>query len=270
MQTLIQIAGAGHSGSTLLGGLLGNISSAFYMGEAKKIINIHDLQKPLRKRVCKICGENCPVWKDFVFRGHDHLFPDVLEHVKAKWLIDSTKNIQWLRDSYDHCINAKLKVKLIFLLRDGRGVINSRIRKYPERDPATQIQDWWNQMVSSENYYAQFKGPKIRVHYEALASHPEKAVREICQAFELPYQPDILQFGKKEMHPFGGNNGTQYLFGASGIQLHDRVKSYYEKHPKKIQPDHRWKKELKKEHLELFASIIQDQNEKYIWKDPEK
>ena len=50
------IIGAGHSGSTLLGMMLGAHSSVFYAGEAKKSVFLGDPTKPKRKRECKLCG----------------------------------------------------------------------------------------------------------------------------------------------------------------------------------------------------------------------
>ena len=66
----VMICGAGHSGSTLLGMILGSHSQAFYMGEGGKARYLGDEKKPLRKRVCKICGEACPVWSVHVPRPH--------------------------------------------------------------------------------------------------------------------------------------------------------------------------------------------------------
>ncbi|NEQ24618.1 MAG: sulfotransferase, partial [Microcoleus sp. SIO2G3] len=59
------IAGAGHSGSTLLGFILGSHSQGFYCGEAAKSRYLQDDSKKLIKRVCKLCGENCQIWGDF-------------------------------------------------------------------------------------------------------------------------------------------------------------------------------------------------------------
>lgn len=47
----VAIAGAGHSGSTLLGLVLGSLDDVFYAGEAKKTTFIGDPKKPLRKRI---------------------------------------------------------------------------------------------------------------------------------------------------------------------------------------------------------------------------
>ncbi len=52
MRRVLWMTGAGHSGSTLLGMMLGAHPEIFYAGEAKKAAYLHDERKPLRKRQC--------------------------------------------------------------------------------------------------------------------------------------------------------------------------------------------------------------------------
>ncbi|WP_412545754.1 hypothetical protein [Maricaulis sp. MIT060901] len=66
---------------------------------------------------------------------------------------------------------------LLFLTRDGRAVVNSRIRKYPERDPSDQIRQWADKIGTSETLFNAFDGPKMRVRYEKLATGPEVVTR---------------------------------------------------------------------------------------------
>ena len=261
----IQMCGAGHSGSTLLGSILGGAADAFYLGEAKKIMNIHDLNKPLRKRICKICGEDCVVWSKFKLNGHETLFEDVAAHVNASILIDSTKNIKWIKDSMSFAKKSGFRTGLILLQRDGRGVVNSRVRKYPEKSSEEMIKAWMDQMENSEALFEAHPGPKVRVRYEDLATNPNETIKAICKAFDMPYDDSMLDISSKEHHPFGGNNGTQYLMSSGKITLNERVKQYYEKHSGGIELDLRWKEELSNEHLNLFHSLAGELNTTYAW-----
>ena len=47
--------------------------------------------------------------------------------------------------------------KLLFLGRDGRAVVNSRVRKYPERDPAETVDHWVGQIRATEELVAELE-----------------------------------------------------------------------------------------------------------------
>ena len=198
------------------------------MGEAKKIMNLGNTNKPLRKRACKICGEDCRIWGSFNLKSHETLFDDISSHVDSKILIDSTKDLNWIETSKEHAIKSGFEVVLVFLKRDGRAVVNSRIRKYPERDPEQIISNWIEKIQSTTSYFDKFSGLKMKVEYEKLSESPENTLQNICETLNLKFAAEALDLTKHEHHPFGGNNGTQYLLSSGGIKLNERVKSYYE------------------------------------------
>ena len=269
--TGISICGAGHSGSTLLGMVLGTAPDAFYVGEGAKIRYLHDAKKPLKKRVCKICGEPCPVWSQFHWNRDEPLYGQIARHTGASIIVDSTKNPEWINDRTAELAQSGGRSVLVLLLRDGRAVINSRLRKYPERDPQQQIADWMAQVDRSEALYEGFAGPKIRVHYEDFASDPETVTRSICEAAGISYHPEMLDFSSRPQHPLGGNNGTQFLVAReqspdeSFVSLPSRTRDYYKDHPAGISLDLRWKRELKPEHAALFEQIAGRFNASLKW-----
>ena len=116
-QKVIFISGAGHSGSTLLGFILGSHSDCFYCGEAKKTNFLGDEKKALRKRVCKICGINCPIWKDFVVDNTLDLYEQVARKVSKSVIIDSTKNIAWLEEKIEAIESTSTTPYLIFFAK---------------------------------------------------------------------------------------------------------------------------------------------------------
>lgn len=269
--TGISICGAGHSGSTLLGMVLGTAPNAFYVGEGAKIRYLHDEKKPLKKRVCKICGEPCPVWSKFHWDRSRPLYRQVAEHTGASIIVDSTKNPEWINERTAELRQSGDRSALVLLLRDGRAVINSRLRKYPERDPNQQITDWMAQVDRSEALFEAFEGPKIRIHYEEFASTPDPVVRRICEVAGIRYQPGMLDFSSRPHHPLGGNNGTQFLAareqaaGDSFVSLPNRTRDYYKDHPAGISLDLRWKQELKPEHAALFDQVAGRFNTALKW-----
>lgn len=270
--TGISICGAGHSGSTLLGMVLGGADGAFYIGEGAKVRYLHDLNKPLKKRACKICGEDCPVWSSFNWDRAQPLYRLIGEHTGSRIIVDSTKNPDWIKARTAELFDAGDAATLVLLLRDGRAVINSRLRKYPERDAEQQITDWMAQVDRSEALFDNFGGPKIRVHYEEFASEPEAVTRRICETADIDFRPEMLDFAGRPQHPLGGNNGTQYIAareqpGDSVIALPNRTREYYKDHPATISLDMRWKREMKPEHAALFEQVAGRFNTSLKWGD---
>ncbi len=269
----VMICGAGHSGSTLLGMILGSHSQAFYMGEGGKARYLGDEKKPLRKRVCKICGEACPVWSGFEWDGETPLHASVSRHVGRPVIIDSTKDEAWIRQRADETRGLGGRAVLILLGRDGRAVVNSRIRKYPDRDPEGQIRDWVEKMASSEALFEAFEGPKIRIRYEDLATSTESVARALCAVIGLDFEPGMLRFAEAEHHVLGGNSGTQFIVAREQLRdpdeafvsLNERTRGYYENHSGDIELDLRWREEMAPAHLALFENLAASANAAFKW-----
>lgn len=271
--TGVMICGAGHSGSTLLGLILGRAQRTFYIGEGAKVRYLNDPKKPLRKRACKVCGEACPVWSSFEWDQDRPLYRQIAAHVGADIIVDSTKNPAWIRKRTAELDEAGDRPALIFLQRDGRAVLNSRFRKYPERDAAEQIESWKTQIAASREVFEAFAGPKIAVRYEELATSPETVIQHICETFGLPYSRDMLDFADGESHPLGGNTGTQFVAARERVngdpdailQLTPRTKKYYANHSGDIRLDLRWKSEMSAPNLALFNTLAGEFNAAMAW-----
>lgn len=271
----VLICGAGHSGSTLLGMILGSHSRAFYMGEGGKARYLGDPDKPLRKRVCKICGEDCPVWSGFVWDRTEPLHPAVAAHVGRPVIVDSTKDEAWIEARAAETEAAGGKAVLVLLGRDGRAVVNSRIRKYPDRDPEGHVRDWIGKMESSEALFDRFRGPKMRVRYEELATSTEAVAQALCALIGIPYEPAMLRFADVPQHVLGGNSGTQFIVAREQladpdeafVSLNGRTRDYYENHSGGIELDLRWREELSAPHLALFERLASRANEAFKWEE---
>ncbi len=270
LQQSIVICGAGHSGSTLLGLILGSHSSCFYCGEAAKIRYLGDGRKAPRKRVCKLCGEGCPLWSSFSWDRGAPLYAQISITTGRPVVIDSTKNVAWIGE---RLAELERPPALIFLERDGRAVINSRIRKYPDRPVERLIDDWRVQIERTQELYEAFRGRRCRLRYEELASDAEGVVRRLCGLLELPFEPAMLAFERHEHHPLGGNNGAQYLVarsrfedpGAAFVELLPRNRRYYLEHEAAIRLDLRWRSELAPRHRSLFERLAGDVNRDLRW-----
>jgi len=267
------IVGAGHSGSTVLGLVLGSHSRCFYAGEAGKTRYIDDPHKEDRKRFCKICGERCPVWQRFGSAEGEDVFERISAMTGKPVVIDSTKGLDWVRERLTELDATTSRAHLLFLQRDGRAVVNSRIRKYPDEDARGLILRWADQVRKTAELFDGFAGPKARLRYESFATSPEAETRRISTLLGLEYEPAMLEFSRRDHHPLGGNNGAQYLVarergdGAKGpcAQLSERNRAYYASHEAGIKLDTRWRGELDARVAELFEELAGEVNASMRW-----
>ena len=265
------IGGAGHSGSTLLGMILGSHSLCFYAGEAAKSRFLGDSNRVLRKRVCKLCGAQCPVWGDFEVTENPDLYEQIARRVGAPLVVDSSKDLEWVAGHLARPSESAALPYYIFLHRDGRAVINSRVRKYPNVDAAVHIERWTDQIRRSQAFYEGFDRPKLIVRYEALATDPAGVTQTICDFLGIPFEAEMLAFYRHAHHPLGGNNGTQFLVARhQGLSVDlaapdARHGCYYENHRAEIQLDLRWETELGPEALRLFERLAGPDNAPFQW-----
>jgi hypothetical protein len=188
----------------------------------------------------------------------------------ANVLVDSTKDVRWCAQRRADADTLQMNAVLLFLQRDGRAVLNSRVRKYPERDFDTQLDDWVKRITETQALFAAHTGPKMLVRYEELATAPEATIRTICQKIGIGFEASMLDYGAHVHHPLGGNNGTQYLAAsAHGGQTHvapgERSAAYYQRHDGSIRLDSRWRHELPAELLARFEDRAGALNEPMRW-----
>lgn len=267
---VVFVGGAGHSGSTLLGLMLGASPRVFYAGEARKSLFLGDESKPLKKRVCKLCGPGCPVWGDLVVPRGDDLYETLARRTGREVVVDSTKNVAWIERQLAALEGTGTERRMIFLARDGRAVVASRIRKYPEVGARAHAEAWRDQIRASEALAARFPGEVMRARYEELATRPEATVREVARFVGIELEPAMLAPWTTAQHPLGGNAGTQSLMGArqgapAEGDLAGAKRAYYEAHPRSIVLDLRWKRETSAEDLAAFDEVAGEANAPYAW-----
>jgi hypothetical protein len=268
------ICGARHSGSTLLGLILGSHSQCFYGGEVGKTLFLSQPDAPLRQRRCKLCGAApCPVWHDLEPREDVDWYEQLSQKTHKPVVIDSTKKTDWLAQQIRVIQSTSATPYLIFIQRDGRAVVNSRIRKFPERDSQDIIQEWMTRIQQTKALFTQFPHRKLSIHYEELSTHPEAVVRNVCECLEIDYEPTMLRYYEQEHHVLGGNDGTQFLLTkaqthrreSAVIELSERRKQYYQGHSLDIQLDLRWKDEMDPKVEQLFNCMAGDVNRDLQW-----
>ncbi|MBE9069039.1 sulfotransferase [Leptolyngbya cf. ectocarpi LEGE 11479] len=274
-QKVIFMCGASHSGSTLLGLILGSHSQCFYIGEATKTRFLNLPSKPPKKQNCKICGTNCPMWKDFIVDPDSDIYEQIAIRTQKPVLIDSTKEPSWVKQQIEVLEKTTAEIYLIFLQRDGRAVLNSVLRKYPEKSIDQHIDEWLERIHAAQRLFDDFRHTKLTVRYELLATQADAIIAKTANVLKLSHQPEMLQFYLTEHHPLGGNNGTQFLVAKA--QMKDLEQSfidlpkdryrYYNTHPVGVALDLRWMDELEPYALRRFEERAGKMNELFCW-DP--
>lgn len=250
------ILGCGYSGSTLLDLILGSHSRMIGLGEihAKafdafltenqictclfKARECHFWRKVL-KRLHEFTGQEsfrlAPVngGPDTIVRNTTDLFRAVKDVSSAEILVDSSKRT---RRAYLLAGSGLIQPKIIHLVRDGRGVAYSYLKRghmfkqavSQWRDTNADIRDW---LGSSES------PTHISVRYEDLCARPVETSRRVCEFLGLEWEPKMMSFGQKTHHNVRGNP-MRFTINDSAIKL-----------------DETWKEALSAEDLNLFEAL---------------
>ena len=261
---VVFIGGAGHSGSTLLGLVLGAHPSMFYAGEANKSRSLGDGSTKLRKRTCKVCGETCRVWSGLEARLREvDVYEALSERTSRATIVDSTKSIAWLDEQIALLANQEVPLHFVFLGRDGRAVLASSLRKRPETSASDHARAWQKQILATDALASRFPGEVTRVRYEELATSPERTIARVARALELTPVDAMREPWTTEQHPLGGNAGTQSLLeGAPDREgsIGGAKRAYYAAHPRSFLLDTRWQTELSRSALADFDEVAGETN----------
>lgn len=271
---VVFIGAAGHSGSTLLGLMLGTHPSIFYAGEAKKSMFFGDPNTPLRKRACKLCGPGCVVWGDLRMTNGEDLYETLSRRTMRPIVVDSAKEIDWIERQVT-ALRDLVPLRLIVLAREGRAVVNSRLRKYPETCARDHAAAWVTQVRATEELASRWPGAVHQMRYEELALWPEPTMRTLARFLGVTFDPGMLDPWGSDQHPLGGNNGTQYLLtrervrraGSGLIEVSDRRRDWYGAHPRAIVLDLRWEREMSADALAAFEEVAGETNRAYAWEE---
>jgi 8-oxo-dGTP pyrophosphatase MutT (NUDIX family) len=240
-QRVIFIGGNGHSGSTLLGLLLGSHPDAMYGGEIRK----SRVDVPARKRQCRRCGDGCAIWGPINDDRGGDVYEALSQATGRPIVVDSTKLVRWIRAEGRRAALGGVDVTLIHLERDGRAVVNSRLRKSPEADPAKLIRDWVDRNRETEALRAEWEGPSAHVRYEDLACRPEPTMRRLCHDIGLAFDPAMMAYEEREHHSISGNAGTHAA----------TLDAFHRRAPRQIRLDERWRSELPVAVAQMFDEM---------------
>jgi len=146
--------------------------------------------------------------------------------------LDATKTTTRL----NHLITKKpFSVRVITLVRDGRGTVNSWLKDGKESFADT-VRSWRFHMETQQASIKSIRsGDKILVRYEELCTNTERELKRLCDFMEIPFQEKMMKM-EGPFHMLGGNPGT---FGG----------------PTSIRLDTGWEQSFNQEQLKVFDDL---------------
>lgn len=287
------ILGTGHCGSTLLDLILSSHSQAFGVGELRSLAR-SDRFFRFEAPVSNISGFDDTFWTREVVGAVEPFFRQpslprrvvsrflprvdprraalyryLFERTGASVLVDSSKGAGWFRQ-FLRQRTPDMQGYAILLRRDPRAVVNSYLRKFPERGVEAIARNHKEQVDALTAFMAAHAGPKLELSYETLASEPEAVARQACAFLGIAFEPAMLEFWRFDHHHIAGNAGTKSLIVKfrsqeqeglidsryTGLHEHGTTKEYYQQHTLAIQLDERWKNELSPEAVRTIDTVM--------------
>ena len=164
----------------------------------------------------------------------------VLKLQQADLFLDGSKDPVRLKYLWD---SGYWNVKAIFLIRDGRGAVNSYMKHYSV-DMKTAATEWKYCNEEAENVLRGLdKSQWIEVHYEDLCKDMENTLGRLFEFFVLNPSKRARDFRSVENHIVGNN---MRLDTTSEIRL-----------------DERWRENLTDQDLRIFNDVAGEMNRRY-------
>lgn len=247
--TLVLIASPGHSGQTWLSLLVGSHSSALSLGEIDWIEDCSNLEN-----ACMLCGPGCAFWGEFnrMWSPEKNIFLQ-LAAFSGKQILSISRIDKYLK----YIVQERMRIKVLRLLRDGRAVTASYLRKYPSRTYEDIVKQWVVSSQQSDKWISEYP-PENRmvIKYEDLMEDTSTWLKKICSFLEIDYEQEMLDYWKVKHHIVDGNRGTlSFVQRHFGIGSEPVDKCFYENQKPDTFRDERWRSELSPYQLYLFDKI---------------
>lgn len=263
--TLALIASPGHSGQTWLSLLIGSHSRALSLGE----IDVIDGRTSL-ENVCMLCGAGCTFWSAFnrVWSPGENIFLQ-LAAFSGRTILSISSIDRFRR----YIVEERMRLKVIRLLRDGRAVTASYLRKYPERPYEDIVRQWVLSSQVNDSWVSGYpEENRMVMRYEDLLEDPAGWMKRVCDFLTIGFEREMLEYWRVKHHIVDGNRGTlsfvQRHFGIGSEPVVD--KRFYEHQEPDTFRDERWRSELTPYQRYLFHTIGGALNKRYGYALDEK
>ena len=151
------------------------------------------------------------------------------DFVRTAWdvdlVVDSSKNVRQAVELFSRHPD---QMKLIFLVRDGRGVFNSGLRSgFGMKDS---LDSWLKYNTRALSYFDRLipDGAVHFIKYEDLIGNAKNTLEQACEFIGIEFQDQMLDMASTECHIFNGND-TRFKRN-SGLKLDEKWRVQLEDH----------------------------------------
>lgn len=239
---LVYILGTGHCGSTLLDLLLDAHPDIKSLGEVDRIGRHARSQDPVLERTfwkrIRSCYEKnakhsletvdlqYPPWRQLDSWSHERRDRWESQNRILLGCLGKVSGTRFLTDSskFPHRLRLLLEmdvveIRVIHLVRDGRAVVNSYLRKYG--DFWHGFRRWAGPTLLSRRLRCAIQSQHwLEIRYEDLATDPETELRRVCSFLDLSHDDEMGRIRKEAYEGIGGNR--MRWNSSSRIQLDER------------------------------------------------
>lgn len=199
MITLINIVSAPRSGSTLLDAMLGSGDLGCSLGEAAFFFR--PVHKHNRKVDC-CCGDaGCAFWKRVNLASARSFHQQVVDSSGAEYLVDSSKNLNWVVDTYRY--NPDFRIINVVIWKDLEKLAYSHWKR--DEDCIANLKKYSAYL----HRFLSLQLPFVSVELSALSSDPERILKQLCSSIGISYDLKMTRFWEQEHH---------FLYGSYGVQ----------------------------------------------------
>ena len=160
-----------------------------------------------KKRWCTIHRKLGPLirpWRHRRDARHSVFARALVEAAGKSILLDSSKGAQRLLPIME---NPAYNLKIINLLRDGRGVVNSYRKRYPDWDFEQIIRLWLKSEWRQKKLLSQYsKKQVLDIRYEDFCQDPQASIVAICQFLDINSDEHLLDFFTGAEHHIIGSS----------------------------------------------------------------
>jgi hypothetical protein len=253
MKTCIFILSTAFSGSTMLDLMLANGQDGFSCGELSAYFRPW---RPHHNHPHCGCGNpNCIIWPRLKEYGEDQIYTGIFrEFPQVKHVVDTSKDISWLRAQNNYLKSQNIKPIYIVLWKDPLEYALSCWKRGKSNGWARKWTDYYSNVFSIIDKW-------VTVRYKDLAENPQDTLRGLCSKIGIPY------FDGKE-HFWNGKYHS--LFGSDSVKLH-LVEKNSREFQELLKARERAKPNIRFDHINeslYHRTIYYDQN--YLEKLPEE
>lgn len=209
----VAILGVSYCGSTLLSLVLGALPGVANIGESHWLLEPRPGKARASHRLtadgfeqCLWCGTACPVVTGDLRRrlaDQPHAFYQILADAHAADIIVSADK------NYPHVIrrDPALHNDAVIAFRHPLRNWRSHARRSDNADEAARLRYLENWAIAYTNFLDNFpnSGTEIVIDFDHFLTSPEKALRRLCLALDLPFSADALRYWSVRQHCVGGN-----------------------------------------------------------------